>query len=140
MRGELRATGLWFSAHPLDVLVPPEATAGATPAAEIEGRVGARIVVAGMPCAARRVETTGGGTMMFVTLADRSGLVECVLFPDAYRRWAEAARGEAVRIEGRVEDTLGALTVRVERARSFGACDARTIAHGSGPRRSASVA
>lgn len=61
--------------------------------------------------------------MLFVTLADRTGLVECVLFPDAYRRIGPTVRGEVVRIEGRVDDTLGACTVAAERARAFGAVD-----------------
>jgi RecJ-like exonuclease len=58
--------------------------------------------------------------MQFVTLADRSGLVECVLFPDAYRRFPHLAHAEVVRIAGRVDDTLGAITVTVERAAGFG--------------------
>jgi hypothetical protein len=61
--------------------------------------------------------------MLFVTLADRSGLVECVLFPDAYRRLGAAVRAEAVRVEGCVDETLGACTVNVERARAFGAAE-----------------
>jgi DNA polymerase III alpha subunit len=69
----------------------------------------------GLPCAYRRVETKTGGLMLFTTLADRSGLAECVLFPDAYRANAAAVRGEVVRIEGRVDDTLGAVTVVAER-------------------------
>jgi DNA polymerase III alpha subunit len=81
------------------------------------------VVVAGLPCASRRVETRGGGTMLFVTLADRTGLVECVLFPDAYRRLGRVMRAEAVRVGGRVEDTLGACTVSAERARAFGTAE-----------------
>ncbi len=119
VRGEVRATGMWFSAHPLDVLVPPGALAGAVPAAEIDAHVGRRVMVAGLPCATRRVETRTGGTMLFLTLADHGGLVECVLFPAAYRAYAAATRGEVVRVEGRVEDTLGAVTVSVERAWSI---------------------
>jgi hypothetical protein len=42
--------------------------------------------------------------------------VECVLFPDRYRRWGAHMRGEVVRVEGRVDETLGALTVVVDRA------------------------
>ncbi|MBI3539995.1 MAG: DNA polymerase III subunit alpha, partial [Candidatus Eisenbacteria bacterium] len=80
--GETRATGLWFSGHPLDVLADRSLLAGAVPAAEVERHAGRRIVVAGMPCAYRRVETRQGGQMLFMTLADRTGLVECVLFPD----------------------------------------------------------
>jgi hypothetical protein len=57
--------------------------------------------------------------MQFVTLADRSGLAECVLFPDAHRRLGAAMRGEVVRVGGLVEETLGALTVSVRRARGY---------------------
>jgi DNA polymerase-3 subunit alpha len=63
----------------------------------------------------RRVQTKSGEQMLFLTLADRSGLVECVLFPDAYRRFAQAARGAIVAVEGRVEETLDAATVTAER-------------------------
>jgi DNA-directed DNA polymerase III PolC len=114
VRGEIRATGLWFSGHPLD-LADPALLAGATPAADIERHVGRRVAVAGMPCAYRRVETKQGGLMLFMTLADRTGLVECVLFPDAYRAHAGQVNGEVVRAEGRVDETLGAVTVSVER-------------------------
>ena len=116
VRGECRASGLWFSAHPLDVLVSPAAARGTIPAASIAAHVGRRVALLGLPCATRRVETKQGGAMFFLTLADRSGLAECVLFPDAYRALARAVRGQVVRVEGRVEDTLGAITVTVTRA------------------------
>jgi DNA polymerase III alpha subunit len=53
--------------------------------------------------------------MLFMTLADESGLAECVLFPDAYRAHAAAVRGQVVRAEGRVDETLGAVTLAAER-------------------------
>jgi DNA polymerase III alpha subunit len=74
------------------------------------------VTLVGLPCATRRVETRQGGAMLFLTLADRSGLAECVLFPDAYRALARAVRGQVVRVQGRVEDTLGAVTVTLTRA------------------------
>jgi DNA-directed DNA polymerase III PolC len=116
VRGELAATGLWFSAHPLDVLAPREASHGCVPSTRLEHHVGRRVRVCGIPCAARRVEAKSGGIVLFTTLADRTGLAECVLFPDAYRRWGAHMRGEVVRAEGRVDETLGALTVVVDRA------------------------
>ncbi|MBI5710852.1 MAG: DNA polymerase III subunit alpha [Candidatus Eisenbacteria bacterium] len=115
VRGECRATGLWFSAHPLDVLVDRAALAGATPAAELAAHAGRRVTIAGLPCAHRRVETRSGGTMLFLTLADRTGLAECALFPDAYRACAPAVRAQVVRAEGRVDETLGAVTLAAER-------------------------
>lgn len=125
VRGEFRATGLWFSGHPLEVLAPPLARSGAMPAREAERHAGRRVAVCGLPCAARRVEAKRGGMVMFTTLADRSGLIECVLFPDAYARFAPAMRAEIVRAEGRLDDTLGALTLVVERAEGFGAAASR---------------
>ena len=50
---------------------------------------------------------------------DRSGLAECVFFPDAWRRLAPATRGDVLRVEGRVDETLGAFTINVEHAESL---------------------
>ena len=116
VRGELQATGLWFSGHPLDTIVPPGTGRGTVPAASLPTRVGRRVAIVGLPCAYRRVETKSGERMLFITLADRSGLAECVLFPDAYRTNAQAHRGQVVRVEGRVDESLGAVTLAVERA------------------------
>ena len=121
VRGEARSSGLWFSAHPLDVLVDAEARRGVTPASAIPSCAGQRVTVLGMPCAMRRVETRQGGLMLFLTLADHTGLIECVLFPDAYRAFANAARGQVVRVEGRVDETLGACTVSATRVTALDA-------------------
>ncbi len=121
VRGEFATTGLWFAAHPLDVFIPRAALHGCVSASTLERHVGKRVSVCGIPCAARRVEAKSGGIVMFTTLADHTGLVECVLFPDTYRRWSAHMRGEVVRAEGRVDDALGALTLIVERAEPLGA-------------------
>src|SRR5262249_14280073 len=97
----------------------------ATPAASLAQNAGRRVAIVGLPCATRRVETRQGGVMLFLTLADRSGLAECVLFPDAYRALARVASAQVVRAEGRVEETLGALTVTVTRASEVAAGTAR---------------
>ncbi len=115
VRGEIQATGLWFSGHPLDTLVPAEARRGAVPAASLPDRIGTRVTVVGLSCASRRVETKSGERMLFMTLADDSGLAECVLFPDVYRAHASALWGQVARAEGRVDETLGAATLTVER-------------------------
>jgi DNA polymerase III alpha subunit len=86
------------------------------PAAEIPAHAGRRVAVVGMPCAWRRVETKSGSMMLFLTLADRSGLVECVLFPGVFHRYAREVRARIVRVEGRVDETLDAVTLVVERA------------------------
>lgn len=117
VRGEMRATGLWFAAHPLDALVEPEGRAGTVRAAALPSYAGKRVAIAGLTCAMRRVETRGGAVMLFLTVADRSGLAECVLFPDAYRAFAAAARASAVRVEGSVDETLDSVTLTVENLR-----------------------
>ena len=121
VRGEFAATGLWFAAHPIDVFIPRAALHGCVGANALERHVGKRVAVCGIPCAARRVEAKSGGIVMFTTLADHTGLIECVLFPDSYRRWGAQMRSEVVRVEGRVDDALGALTLVVERAEPLGA-------------------
>ena len=120
VRGELAATGLWFSAHPLDVFLQRDAMSRCVHASELQHHVGKRITVCGIPCAARRVESKTGGIVLFTTLADHTGLVECVLFPDTYRHWGQHMRGEVVRAEGRVDETLGALTLVIDRAEPLG--------------------
>jgi DNA polymerase III alpha subunit len=116
VRGEIRSTGIWFSGHPLDTMITAGAVRGTILAASLPSHVGHRVAVAGLPCAYRRVETKRGERMLFMTLADRSGLAECVLFPGAYRAHADAIRGQVVRAEGRVDEVLGAVTLTAERA------------------------
>ena len=116
VRGEIQATGLWFAGHPLDTMIAPAAGRGAVPAASLPSHVGRRVAIVGLPCAYRRVETKSGERMLFMTLADRSGLAECVLFPGAYRTHAGAIRGQVVRAEGLVDEVLGAVTLTAERA------------------------
>ncbi|HTO90034.1 MAG TPA: DNA polymerase III subunit alpha [Candidatus Sulfotelmatobacter sp.] len=114
-RGEARATGLWFSAHPLDSPELEAARRGAVACAELPRRVGERVALVGLTCAYRRVETRRGEPMLFATIADASGLAEGTLFTSAYRAWGPAARASVVRLEGRVEEALDAVTLNVER-------------------------
>ncbi|MGH7742009.1 MAG: OB-fold nucleic acid binding domain-containing protein, partial [Candidatus Eiseniibacteriota bacterium] len=131
VRGELDSTGLWFSAHPLDVLVGE--VAGATPAASLAQHTGSRAVLAGLLCAWRRVETRQGGMMLFATLADRSGVAECVLFPPVYHAFADVMHASIVRAEGRVDETLGAVTLVVEHAIALDGTAAWAAGAGAAP-------
>ncbi len=123
VRGEFAASGMWFSAHPLQALLASDTRRGCIDAAAVPAHTGRRVRVCGVPCASRRVEarTAAGGSVLFTTLADESGLVECVLFPKRYAQFAPAMRGEIVIAEGRVDETLGAMTLVVDRARGLGA-------------------
>jgi hypothetical protein len=57
--------------------------------------------------------------MLFMTLADETGVIECTLFPDTYRRLFGATRGQVLRVDGRVEDALDAVSVTVDRAETL---------------------
>ena len=87
---------------------------------DVERRVGERVRVAGLVAAARRVETTRGDRMLFLTLEDGTGLVECTLFPEAYRRAMGRLSGLGPFVaEGRVESAHGAVTLNAERVERY---------------------
>jgi DNA polymerase III alpha subunit len=53
--------------------------------------------------------------MRFLTLEDRTGTVEAVLFPAAYRRFGHLLRGAGpYLLRGRMEDAHGAPSLTVE--------------------------
>ncbi len=81
---ELLGTSL--EAHPLELAAEKIRAAGAISTVEAAGRVGQRVMVAGMRQSGHRSRTAEGGTMMFLTLEDLSGTVEVVVFPPAYRK------------------------------------------------------
>jgi len=134
---EWQALGVGVRAHPVELAAPGLApdgeppwtleqrkrvrvAAGLAPAADVERRVGERVRVAGLLAAARRVATTRGDTMLFLTLDDGTGLVECTLFPDAYRRAMGSLSGLGPFVaEGRIESTHGAVTLNAERVTRY---------------------
>ena len=115
VRGEARATGLWFSAHPLDAPELAGARRDAVGCADLPRLVGRRVALVGLTCAYRRVETKRGEPMLFVTIADETGLAEGTLFTRVYRAHGPAAHASVVRLEGRVEEALDAVTLNVDR-------------------------
>ncbi len=81
--------------------------------------------VVGVAAASRRTTTRSREEMLFLTLDDGADLVECVLFPAAYRRAAGilGAFGPYL-AEGVLDAPLGAPTLRVERLRLLAAAGA----------------
>ncbi len=117
-RMEIERTLLGFpiEAHPLAARLPALRRAGIVLARDLARHAGRRVTVAGLASARRRVDTKSEEPMMFLTLEDPTGLVECTIFPAAYRRAAFLARrGGALQATGRVEDHAGAVTVTVDR-------------------------
>lgn len=85
------------------------------PCAELERFRGARVTLRGWPAASRRVHTSRGEWMRFLTLEDESGLAEVVLFPPVYRRdGRHLAEFGALCVSGLVQDQMGACTLEAE--------------------------
>jgi DNA polymerase-3 subunit alpha len=82
--------GAAVDAHPLELVAPQVARAGAITTTEAVARVGRRVLVAGVRQSGRRSKTAKGEWMMFLTLEDLEGMLDVVVFPDAYRRAREA--------------------------------------------------
>ncbi len=111
LRREFDSAGFAITAPPLAPYEEALAAIHPVTAETLERAVGRRVSVAGIPCAARRVRTKTGEPMFFLTLADATGLVECTFFPDVYRRSPPPYGMEPLRVEGRVEEQMGAVTV-----------------------------
>jgi DNA polymerase III alpha subunit len=152
---EWRALGIGVRAHPFELAVPellPSSEASASahgpaerrrrrraqgwlPACDAEAAVGRRARVAGVAAAWRRVETVRGERMLFLTLDDGTGIVECTLFPEAYRRSATALSGMGPFVaEGRIASSYGAITLETDRVLPWGhgrgATETNGVRHG----------
>ncbi len=87
-----------------------------TPCAELHRFEGGRLTLRGWLAASRRVHTTDGKWMRFLTLEDESGLAEVVLFPEVYQRdGARLVEFGPVRVTGKVQNQMGAWTLEAER-------------------------
>jgi DNA polymerase-3 subunit alpha len=96
--------GVSLEAHPLELVAEKIRAAGAISTLEAAGRLGQRVTVAGLRQSGHRSRTAKGESMMFLTLEDLSGMLDVVLFPDAYRRAREVIHGSApLLVTGMVE-------------------------------------
>jgi DNA-directed DNA polymerase III PolC len=85
--------GISVDAHPLELVADRIAEAGAISTLEAAGQVGSRVRVAGMRLSGRRSRTGQGEMMAFLTIEDLEGMLDVVVFPEAYRRSRAALSG-----------------------------------------------
>ncbi len=112
---ELKILGFSHSGHPLDAWNGRFHQTGGVPSFELARRVGERVAFVGWLITTRRAVTRNGEFMKFVTLEDRHGVVEAVLFPDAYRAHGARLDGAGCyRVEGRVDEQHGAVTIAAD--------------------------
>jgi DNA polymerase III subunit alpha len=96
--------GVSLESHPLERVAEKIKAAGAISTIEAAGRVGQRVTVAGLRQSGHRSRTAKGEAMMFLTLEDLAGVLDVVLFPDAYRRAKDVIHGSAaLLVTGQVE-------------------------------------
>ncbi|MFN2382842.1 MAG: DNA polymerase III subunit alpha [Gemmatimonadota bacterium] len=80
------------------------------------GYAGRRVTLVGFLTSTKRVRTTHGEPMMFLTLEDETDLYDAVLFPRVYQRAGHQLRDRGPYIlVGRIEDDPHPSTVMVER-------------------------
>ncbi len=112
--GELRVLGFSHSGHPLDAWEGTLPKGGGRPpralSFQLESRAGREVSFIGWLVTTRRAVTKNQEYMKFLTLEDRHGVVEVVLFPDAYRRCgAEIAETGLYRATGTVKEQHGSI-------------------------------
>jgi DNA-directed DNA polymerase III PolC len=112
--GEEHVLGLTPTAHPMALLGRDLNVPGRLPIDRLNEHVGRTVTVAGLLAASRRARTRTGEFMKFISLEDEHGLIECVLFPDAYQRYGHllVSRGPYV-ARGTMDNQHGALTLTV---------------------------
>ena len=117
LKDEMELLGFTASGHPLD-LSPEIDWSRYVPLAELLQHPGRWVRTCGLIVAERSHRQSDGRLMKFLTLADRTGMVETELFADAYRRWgAVTVQHPVVAVSGRVDPFANGngFTLRVEK-------------------------
>jgi DNA-directed DNA polymerase III PolC len=113
--------GLCLAEHPTRAFGCPadermaQAPPNPCPCADLPRRVGGRVTLRGWPAATRRVRTSDGRWMRFLTLEDVSGLAEVVVFADVYERDGQRlTEFGTLCITGTIQDQMGAITLHAD--------------------------
>ncbi len=109
---ELRLLGFSHSGHPLDAWDGGPDKTRSTLSFEMKKRAGQRVTFAGWLVTMRRAVTKKHEYMKFLTLEDRHGVVEAILFPDVYRRYGRLISGAGCyRLTGTVKEQFGSVSL-----------------------------
>ncbi len=117
---ELYLLGFMLSGNILEILDLHPASRGTTPISEIHTFAGRGVKVFGWPVTERvHPVSTSGRPMMFLTLEDRTGCADVILWPRSYHRYADIlSRPGPYEIWGRVTEDWGTFSVEAERVRA----------------------
>jgi error-prone DNA polymerase len=120
LRDEMELLGFTASGHPVE-LFPEVAWETYCPVGEVRNHAGGRVTTCGLVVAQRVHHQSDGRAMKFISICDRTDILECEIFADAYRRCGGVlARWPVVEVTGRVEVLGGSrgCVLRVERGRA----------------------
>jgi DNA polymerase-3 subunit alpha/error-prone DNA polymerase len=99
--------------HPV-TLVPRAQKNGAVKIADIRRYAGRNVLFLGWCITSKTIPSQTGEAMQFVTFEDETGLVETVVFPEAYKKFVRfLAWQEAFWVKGRVQIEYGTVNVLV---------------------------
>ena len=117
---ELELLGYMLSGDLLEILELHPASRGTVPMGDLPGCAGQRVKLFGRQVTERihGVQRTGE-PMMFLTLEDRSGTADVILWPDVFQRYADAVLGGGpFEVHGRVEEDWGACSLVAEQVQA----------------------
>ena len=120
LREEMELLGFPASGHPVE-LFPEVAWDTYCPVGEVRSFAGEQITTCGLVVAQRLHHQADGRAMKFISICDRTDILECEIFADVYRRCGGAlARWPVVEVTGRVEALGGSrgCVLRVESLRA----------------------
>jgi error-prone DNA polymerase len=119
LRDEFELLGFTISAHPLD-LWTDIAWDTYCPVSRLGECIGQRVTLCGLIVADRTLHQSNGALMKFMTLCDRTGLIETEMFARAFRKFGlETIRHPLVEVTGVIMPLEGSAghTLRVEAVR-----------------------
>lgn len=90
---EMEILDFTVTGHPLDIFEEKIDWCHVTPSSELESRKGNRINFVGWLVTSRRVKTQTRQYMKFLTLEDKHGLCEAVMFPVVYSQYGHVVKG-----------------------------------------------
>jgi len=116
---QMRWLSTTLACHPLS-LVPGALETPRVRASSLSARVGATVRLVGWLITAKEVLTAHEEPMEFLTFEDETATFETVLFPAAYSKFRPALlEGGAFIVEGKVEESHGAITLTIGNLRRF---------------------
>ncbi len=109
---EIRSLGFSVTGHPLELIRSP---VNCCPADRLPEMIGRHVKICGLLTAAKSVTTSRSERMKFLTIEDRTGLIEVVMFPRAWEKCRQVLDyTSVVEISGSVKSDQGSITLHGE--------------------------